>query len=383
MTRRSPGVIGTGFWQRLVGRYRRRTAVRRPRAALVLRRSHAAGPAERVVRLREPSGPALALHVHLAWPGWLYPVAAPAVAPAVVPAVAAAPAAGRAARSAGRTARVAAPVHRAAMRITSGPAAVSVRPAAREWSAPARAYPRPGEARGRGPAAVSLQPALAPVHRVLPATHAAGDGRPRIATHPRYGDRALPLAQATIGGRSAATAAARHRPSLITVDAAEAVLASARETSPARVLQAHDVIRRVWRQPEVGVTESPPSRSVRAARRAAPEVALRSTPEDARSSALRLVQRRHEAFAASDTPRPSFPSGGRFFLPAPRTLAQTVPAAAASPPAPAVTAASPAPAAYASDGRSVPPQLDLARLSEEVYRQIERRARSERERRGR
>jgi hypothetical protein len=95
------------------------------------------------------------------------------------------------------------------------------------------------------------------------------------------------------------------------------------------------------------------------------------------------VQRRRDALTGSNTTSPSVPSGGRLFQPAPRTLAQPAPVAAASPPAPAVPAAPPVSAAYASASRFAPPQLDLASLSEEVYRQIERRARIERERRGR
>ena len=383
MTRRPPGVIGAGFWQRLVGRHRRRTALCRPRVALVLRRSQAgAGPAERVVRLRELPGPASAWHVHLAWPGWLRPTAAPGLAPAEA----------RAARSAGTTSvptgmgsamggmsprrEWTAPSREWPVPSPERPVRLREMPVlSREWPVPSRAYPPSGESIARWYPTLSLRPARATVHRVLSATHAGGGSWLHMPTHPRYGDRTLPLVQTMIAGRSPATPAARRRPSLITVRAAEALLERARETAPARALQARDVIRRLWRQTEADATESPPLQPVHPAPRVAAEVA--------RSSTLRLVQRRREAFAASAIPGPSLPSGGRVFQPVPRTLAQPVSITAAPAPSAAATSTSQAPAAHVFDGRSVPGQLDLARLSEEVYRQIERRARIERERRGR
>jgi hypothetical protein len=325
MTPRSLGVIGPAFWQRLVGRYRRRTAVCRPRVPLVFRRSPTgAGPvAERIVRLREPSVAATTLHVHLAWPGWLRPAGAGA----------------RATRSGGAGAAALAIVHSSAARMMTGTPGLVAQPA-RPWPAVPRAHRQPG----------------APSARLLPA---------------------LPLRPvfATANGGQSATASPRRRPRLITVRATEAVFATGQDAAPASGLPARDLIQRVWRRPEGAAEESSASRPVHRAARPAAEAAWSRT--------LRLVQRLRDASHAGDTPSPSFPSGGRLFQPAPRTLAQPAPAAAAFPPAPALPASPPVPAAYASASRLAPPQLDIASLSEEVYRQLERRARIERERRGR
>jgi hypothetical protein len=90
-----------------------------------------------------------------------------------------------------------------------------------------------------------------------------------------------------------------------------------------------------------------------------------------------LVQRhQRNAFAMGERRTPSVPPRRTWLQPAPRTLAQPVAATTSAPPAPP-------PSPVGGSRQPQPqPQIDLARLSEEVYRQIERRARIERERRG-
>ena len=350
MRRRAAGVIGAGFWQRLVGRHRRRTALCRPRAALALRRNGAAPPAERVARRRDRWDGGAVLHVHLAWPAWLRPAGAPAVGRTT-------PATSRT-KAHGRGAMGAASRHPEGARFSPNPAEF-IRPVTQVWGAAARVA-----------SPVSLPSALTWAPRVhsasrLPIDDRSAGQRPRATSGPdttRVGARPLVPAMAV---RPARVTAAR-RPLTLTWNAAHPARATARGFG------APELIRRMGWGPDPAVTRGPGLPPVRRVLRG---------PDDA-GRPIREVLHRWVTPPAPSGGSSASSSGGRFFQPVSRTLAQPAPAHAPSSTAPAGVEASPLAPASAIATRPTPPQIDIARLSDEVYRQIERRARIERERRG-
>ena len=342
MSRRPSGVIGARFWEGLVRRYRRGGSWLRPRTTLVFQRGPGLVPERGHPTGRHSAATALSLHfhLHLGWPAWLRAAPAPAGIAASLgflrgwtPGL----------RSASD--QMGSPL--VARRAAGGLSAVGTAIGLRE---PTRAR-RPGRV-----------PALA---RVPASVH--GSVRASVA------DSALGNAPGSVLGRFQspgraylALPAIDRRLSKMVVETRLALLVraggagvAAGGVSPGI---SHGIAPQIThllaRREETG---SPGWLG----RRLGSEVSSPSAGARRGDLALRLVQR----YEREPAPFPR----------AARTLAQPLPAH----PAPSIPHLMPPPSSAQSAARHQPqPQLDLARLSDEVYRQIERRVRIERERRG-
>jgi hypothetical protein len=371
---RAAGVVSRAFWQRLVGHHRRRTGLVRPRAPLVLRRNSLGAPvAGTTAPVRERWAGTMVLHMHLAWPAWLRPggTAGPtAPAPATTPA-----------RTDGRRTMRSAPSHLGAARSLPHPAAGAIRPVRWEWTPSLWLTPHVAVVTARTWAQMQ-QGWRGPTERSAPGPVASMAG---LAHAARPGARPLVPAGA-VRLQGALVAGSVHLLTRNALDSARPTGGPFRAASPLRGWNAADSARPTARR--FRVVEPLVRRRAEAAVATEPGLRLArrdpSPPGNSWHPIHALVQWRARLPASNDgSPDASrtTASNGRFFQPASRTLAQPAPAAASST-APASHDAPSVPAPSATASRTAPPQIDIARLSDEVYRQIERRARIERERRG-
>jgi hypothetical protein len=320
---------GSELWKRLLRRYAFGRTLQRPRVPIVLfrRRLPAEREAARPPAPHQISHQHVAVHVHLSWPGWLGPsrtatdsAAQPAIARTVFR------------RTAGRLSPSAMATHISPGLVTAdlaGPPSIA-----------ARVQP------SREATAAAASPAV-----VRPDARATDSLRPRGSPG------------STTARRIFARTLVERRQTAI-VRASGTAIASA---SPHRRPAAGETGRAVGRRAPTG--------------HVAVEARRREPARLAPAPVRQLPAQQVAPGIATSTVAPATVVAGSFPRPVSRTFAMPAPDRPATgsqphPVASAPTASSPAPRPAAQ------PPLDVARLSEDVYRHIQRRLRIERERQG-
>jgi hypothetical protein len=367
------------FWQRMLARRRFKRELTRPRVALRLRRRRAEGstvaaPVPVATAVHRQSfmqvlSPSLALHLHLAWPRWLSTLRTRITSTSVrhartVPAVARVPGATAPAARVSRDAD--APRSTGAHVRASASAAGAVDRIGTRRSIAAIGTPSSSRVRaGRGAAAIeagdarpeptsSLSSRLRRSYRRDEAPHVSTGLPPSFAFAPRA------LLRPRDRGLSPHQAAPRQVTDVADRPARHAVtLAHPREFAE------------TWR---------PQPRSiVRASGSAAPGRTTIALGRFTHGGVRRRIDAMPESAGRSTPPPRDW--ADPHHRPVSRVFAEPRASQTASPPAPAPVAHV-APAASARAAHQPAPAVDIVRLSDEVYRQIERRIRIERERRG-
>jgi hypothetical protein len=330
----------TELWARVLRRYRFKGGLARPRVSLLFRRAVPAAP--RTINhttTAQVSAP-VSIHVRLSWPHWM-----PSLSPRVGRRAAASPAVGRTIN------------------------------AATVWFA-SRVYESTRVLAGRKPLGTHAQ------LRSRTAARSIATPRLLLSSSPPLSSSSRPLLRSrSVEHRVVPTVAARVQPTSQSSSATAPVehagpsadSRTKQSVSPGQVRPACGLVMPMALRRAIAVASPDVLRAVRLI---APQTADRQPPRTASSSSIRH----------SVAPSPAAGEHGFYDGPVARTFA-AVPARQPDAPARADSAQPDAARSRAQVVASRPafptlPQAEVARLSEEVYRHIEKRSRIERERRG-